>query len=226
LKHATAPYLQNCALRVTVGQEKPHTVALRTPQSGAPLSLGTLDKSTVNFRFEIDAPPDPAAVRIEPKIAEIKMALEPPGTADKNKSDQWLYLGEGGAQSLFHLKLAMTSTAKGIQITLTPFIALQQDKPQRLTPVLRKSLSIGYLQEQEQRRLVENRLAELSKLPKEKQNTGEKDQMSITKTGLDERLKKLQQFDEVMQKLAAAQLQLRIYHDVAEAQVDLVRTGN
>jgi serine/threonine protein kinase len=222
MKHATAPHLQNCALRIGVGQEKPYTVALRTPQSSTPLSLATLDKSPATFKFDIEGPPDPAAIRIEPKVTEIKMTMEAPSATDKNKADQWMYLGEGGAQSLLHVRVATTTTPKGVQVLLTPFLVLPQEKPQRLTPSLRKSLPVGALQEQ--RRLVENRIGELGKLPKD-QKLAERDEMSVRKKLLDESLLKLQQFDEVLQKLATAQLQLRIYHDATDAQIDLVRSG-
>ena len=224
LKHASAPHLKNCALRVTVGQEKPFTVALRTPQSGVPTLLGTLEKSSLNLKFELDALPDPAALRVEPKITEIKMTMEQPAAGDKPKGDQWIYLGEGGAQSLLHLRMATNTTARGLQLTLTPYLVLPQEKPQRLTPALRKSLPVGALQEQ--RRFVENRIAELSQLPKEKQKPAEKDEMAVRKKLIDESLLKLQQLDDVLQKLASAQIQIRIYHDIPDAPIDLVRTGN
>jgi hypothetical protein len=224
LQHATAPHLRNCALQITVGQEKPYAVALRTPQTGAPASLGTLEKSPLNLKFEIEGLPDPAAVRIEPKITEIKMAMEQPAAGEKTKGDQWIYLGEGGAQSLLHLKMATSTTAKGMQITLTPYLVLPQEKPQRLTPALRKVLPVGALQEQQ--RMVEKRIAELGKLPKEKQKLAENDEMAVRKKLIDESLLKLQQLDAVLQKLASAQLHLRIYHDIPEAPIDLVRTGN
>ena len=220
LQHVAATHLRNCALRITVGQEKPHTVALRTPQSEAPVTLAALEKSPVVIKFQIESLPDPAALRFEHKIADIKMALDPSAKTEA-KGDQWIYLGEGGGQSLFHLRMATSSTAKGVQVTLTPYLVLPKEKPQRLTPALRKSLPVGALQEQKQ--LVEKRIAELAKLPRD-QKLAERDEMSVRRKLLDENLLKLQQFGEVMQKLASAQLQMRVYYDAVETQIDLVRT--
>jgi hypothetical protein len=226
LKNPNSGALRNCALKITAGQEKPHVVALRKVIAVPPITIESIDKS-VTGRFNLESVPDSSALKIEPIIPNQKFVFDA-GGADITRGDQWIYFGENKEQAPLGLKLDAAVTAKGIQITADSYVVLgPNEKPQKLTPALRKRLNVADLQRQATS--VAGQLDNLKKMPKEEQAKlqNEINLTNLARENLDKAIQRLQKLDELAQQLnGKGKIHLRIYYDAGESQVDLVKTDD
>jgi hypothetical protein len=226
LKSPSASALRNCAIKITAGQEKPHFVAFRTVAKYPPIVVQNLERSTLAARFNLDAVPDGSALRLEASVPNQKTAFDP-GGPDITKGDQWIYFGENKDQAPLGLKLDTSVTARGIQITAIPHVLLPGERPQKLTPALRKKMSVPELQAQVA--ALGSQLDGLKKLKKEEQakyqnqiNLG-----NLQRENLDKAIQRLQKLDESIQQLnSGGKIHFRIFYDAGETQVDLVKTDD
>jgi len=120
--------LRNCSLKMTAGSAKPHGLALRRPivAESVPIDLA---KGTTQVRWNVDSPPDPSSLQIVTTLKGHKIILDPPQPITAVKGTQWIYLGDNKDASVLALKLETNVTARGIQVTIKPFMKFDREKP-------------------------------------------------------------------------------------------------
>ncbi len=226
LKNPNASALRNCAIKITAGSEKPQFMALRTATKSAPIAIENLERSTLAAKFSLDAVPDGSALRLEPSVANQKIVFDA-GGPDITKGEQWIFFGESKELAPLALKLDTSVTGKGIQITALPFVLIPNEKPQKLTPALRKKISVVDLQKQ-----ATNLAGELDrgkKMTKEDQAKFQNDinLLDLRRSELDKLIHRLQKLDELVQQLnGSGKIHFRVFYDAGETQVDLVKTDD
>jgi hypothetical protein len=224
LKDPTSGAISNCVLKITAGQEKPHFVALRTVARMPPMTVENIERNSPSARFNLESVPDSAALRFEPAISGQKIVFEA-GGADVTKADPWIFFGESKEQAPLGLKLDVTINNRGIQVAAVPYVLLPGEKPQKLTPVLRKKLSAADLQRQVT--VLSGQVEAIKKMKKEDQQKfqNELNLAGLARENLDKLIQRIQSLDAVIQQLNGAQIQFRISYDTGETQVALVETS-
>lgn len=224
LKSPAASALRNCAIKITAGQEKPYFVAFRTVQLTPPMMTANIEKSTLTAKFPLEAVPDSSALRLEPVAPGQKIVFDA-GGPDITKGDQWIFFGENKEQAPLALKLDTSTTAKGIQISAASYVLLPNEKPQKLTPALRKKLSLPDMQRQSTA-IAAELAKKRSKEEQDKMQT-QLNQAGVLQRNLDQLIQRVQKLDELIQQLNNnGKIHFRIFYDAGETQVDLVKTDD
>ncbi|MDP6553530.1 MAG: serine/threonine-protein kinase [Pirellulaceae bacterium] len=218
--------LRNCSLKMTAGSAKPQLLALRSPIVGESVPID-LTKPSIQARWNVDSPPDPSTLQIATSLKGHKMVLDPPQPIGAMKGTQWIYLGENKDTALLALKLDTTVTARGIQVTLKPFMKFAGEKPlaynkgtkKRVTQSMSKQGQI----EQAKIAFLQN---QLKKAPREK-----KQQVQIALTQAEQGFQafgkmaqQVSQLDQIEQSYAGALLDFEVIYRTIQGETVLVRT--
>jgi hypothetical protein len=226
MKNPASPALRNCAIKITAGQEKPYFVALRTPAKLPPVDIENVEKSPQVAKLPFDAVPDTTAIRLEPTVPNQKIVFDA-GGPDITKGDATIYFGDKKEEAPLALKLDTSVTPRGVQVTAASYVLLPGEKPQKLTPALRKKLSVADLQQRST--AIAKTLGEMKKMKKEDQEKARNEisLAEVAQKNVDEVLKRVQKLEELIQQLNSnGKIHFRVYYDTGETQVNLVKTDD
>ncbi len=81
------------------------------------------------MRWSVDSPPDPSTLHVSVRLKGHKIVLEPAQPITAVKGSQWIYLGANKDTAVLALKLDTSVSARGIQVTLKPFLKIAGEKP-------------------------------------------------------------------------------------------------
>lgn len=221
---AVARQLGNCALDLAAGAGK-HLVALRQPVNGPSLAVD-FDKSGT-LKWTVESLPDPKAIQIEVTKCDglAKHNLEP-GKATTIGEDLLLWTGPADDTKFLCLKLKPSSFARGLQVATQPQVKLQGK-----AEAYSKKKMTGLRQTAEGS--LSGLTAQLNLVSKQKSKR-KGDAIDIAKSKLQEDLtnahKAVGAIDQLLAYVTAIQgtgkIQFRVYHQVEDAQVDLLITSD
>ncbi|MFV1967689.1 MAG: protein kinase [Pirellulaceae bacterium] len=225
---SSANHLRNCSLRITAGQDKPQELQLRMPASVPPITID-LERPEMSARWNLEAPPNPASIRIETTVEGHPYALEPPQPIGAVKGEQWVFFGENRQLSAVALQVEVNVKARGVQVTATPYfmvpgvpqpMPLTKPNMQQFETTLRslkarevplKNLVKGLEKAPREKRVqVQNRLAQ-ARLELQALEEGSQREVLLRATR-----------DAVNGK---AKLKFRVFYDTLDKQVDLLITN-
>ncbi len=220
-----ASNLRNCSLKITAGTAKPLEFALRSPVVGESLPID-LTKSTMQGRWNVEAPPDPSALQISASVKGYKVVLEPPQPISAVKGTQWIYLGDNQATSVLALKMDSSVSARGIQVALKPYLTIPGQKPVAYNKATKKKVT----QELAQRNTLQSKVIffseQLSKAPKQ-----QKPQIQALLTQAEQQLQSfdkmaqmVSQLEQIEQNYSMATIDFEVTYRTLQGATVLVKT--
>jgi serine/threonine protein kinase len=222
---AIAKQLCNCALALTAGSAR-HIVALRTAILGAPLVVEIEKPATVKWNIgdlplgkqvfvEVTRVEGPKATQVEPKQAVVSGEMVT------------VWAGETAKSLPLAIKLDSSSNAREVEIKQLPHVKLEGQEPRVYR---RKEMLTLHQQSMQQLELIDPEINRTKasrptrevekKLKEQKIDTLSKQKLQIG--NVLEQINYATGFAEKHQGTAI--VQLRVYYQAGEAQVDLLRT--
>ena len=225
---ATATNLRNCSIRITAGQVQPHDVALRKPQSVAPVTIDLERSATV--KLPLEGAPDRNSLKMEVTVKGHKSMMEPAQIGLGKGGDGMIFFGENREQSALALKLSASINARGVQIKTDPFFLVPVEK----SPVrLNKGSIKKYEAAQAQQAVLQNQVFEGERAVKDpKVPAPQKQRMQAALAQIKQQLelinKTVEKVAKVKSDMAAvssgATLHFRVFSDTFDKQIDLIVT--
>jgi hypothetical protein len=222
---SAAPQLANCVLNLETDGES-HQMRLREVAKADELVVD-LEKPTHKGEWKIDAAPDADAVKVEISgVGGLKFTVQPSSAIPAEKAEAWVQIEDGGNLLLLQVE---TSLKRSFQVDITPQIKLAPDsKPERLIvkkmPQLLNQVTANYQQlllgTQQMRELIRRGAPNAQAL---EQQVKLNEQMCQAAQMTSARVQEL----ETLLKTKGNKLgmQIRVFYNAGESEVDLLHVG-
>jgi len=217
--------LRNCSLKMTARSAKPQVLALRSPVVAESVPIDLM-KPSIQARWNVDSPPDPSTLQIITSLKGHKIVLDPPQPISAMKGIQWIYLGETRDSAVLALKLDTSVTARGIQVTLKPYLKLAGEKPVAYNKRTKKRVTQGLAQRgqfQAQVLFFQGQL-EKARGEQKKQVRIWLTQAELQLQAFEQKAQKMSQLDQTEQSYNGAFLDFEVIYRTLQGQTVLVRT--